>query len=135
MGMLHALLRRTGRWRASACSRWFGPYAAVQRPNGRAWLSVSRWSPLPSWEQLLGRLDTSHCATATVAVLPEAHFPTPPRSSALAYRITLSAWKSSVGGIVRPSASAVLRLMTSSYLDACSTGRSAGLAPLRILSM
>src|SRR5262245_26195922 len=35
----------------------------------------------------------------------------------------------------RPSALAVVRLMTSRYLDACSTGSSAGLAPLRILSM
>jgi hypothetical protein len=39
------------------------------------------------------------------------------------------------GGIVRPSVLAVLRLMTSWYLEACSTGSSAGLAPLRILSM
>jgi hypothetical protein len=48
--------------------------------------------------------------------------------------ITSSAWKSSVGGMVRPSACAVLRLMTSSNLVGCSTGRSAGLAPLKILS-
>jgi hypothetical protein len=51
-----------------------------------------------------------------------------------AYRITSSAWKRSVGGIVSPSASAVLRLMISSNFVGCSTGRSAGLAPLRILS-
>ena len=38
------------------------------------------------------------------------------------------------GGIVRPRALAVFRLMTSSNLVGCSTGRSAGLAPLRILS-
>ena len=38
------------------------------------------------------------------------------------------------GGIVRPSARAVLRLTTSSSLLACSTGRSAGLAPFRIRS-
>src|SRR6516162_5591181 len=36
------------------------------------------------------------------------------------------------GGIVRPSASAVLRLITSSNVVGCWTGRSAGLAPLRI---
>jgi hypothetical protein len=35
---------------------------------------------------------------------------------------------------VRPSALAVLRLMTSSNLEACSTGRSPGLVPRRILS-
>ena len=37
-------------------------------------------------------------------------------------------------GIVRPSALAVLILMTSSNLVGCWTGRSAGLAPFRILS-
>ena len=59
---------------------------------------------------------------------------TPALTPAPAYLITSSAWKRSVGGIVRPSASAVLRLMTSSNVVGCSTGRSAGLAPLRILS-
>src|SRR5215467_11159826 len=49
------------------------------------------------------------------------------------YRITSSARASSDGGIVRPSALAVLRLMTSSNVVGCSTGRSLGLAP-RILS-
>jgi hypothetical protein len=51
-----------------------------------------------------------------------------------AQRITSSAWNSSVGGIVSPSALAVLRLMTSSKRVGCSTGKSAGLAPFRILS-
>jgi len=51
------------------------------------------------------------------------------------YSMTSSARASSVGGISRPSALAVLRLMTNWYLEACSTGRSAGLAPLRIFSM
>src|SRR5262245_25288067 len=50
------------------------------------------------------------------------------------HSITSSARASTVGGIVRPSAFAVLRLMTSSNLVGCSTGRVAGLAPLRILS-
>src|SRR5262249_22602898 len=48
--------------------------------------------------------------------------------------ITSSARSSSDGGIVRPSAFAVLRLMTNSNFVGCSTGRSAGRAPLRILS-
>src|SRR5215471_6761896 len=38
------------------------------------------------------------------------------------------------GGIVRPRALAVLRLIISSNFVGCSTGRSAGLAPFRILS-
>jgi hypothetical protein len=37
-------------------------------------------------------------------------------------------------GIVRPRALAVLRLMTSSNVVSCSTGSSAGFAPLKILS-
>src|SRR3989449_3955235 len=37
------------------------------------------------------------------------------------------------GGIVSPSALAVLRLITSSNFVGCSTGRSPGLAPLKIL--
>src|SRR5215471_21135405 len=51
-----------------------------------------------------------------------------------AYRITLSARYSTVCGIVTPICFAVLRLITSSNFVGCSTGRSAGLAPFRILS-
>jgi hypothetical protein len=48
------------------------------------------------------------------------------------YSITSSAMESTPAGIVRPSVFAVLRLMTSSNLVDCITGRSAGFAPLRI---
>src|SRR5947207_812531 len=58
-----------------------------------------------------------------------------PEADVASYSITSSARASSVGGIASPSAFAVLRLMTNRYLDACSTGSSAGLAPLRILSI
>ena len=50
------------------------------------------------------------------------------------HSITSSARASSVGGISSPSASAVVRLMTRSNLVGCSTGRSVGLVPRRILS-
>src|SRR5262245_14888242 len=50
------------------------------------------------------------------------------------YSMIWSARASSEGGIVRPRDLAVLRLMASSNLVGCCTGRSAGLAPLRILS-
>jgi hypothetical protein len=50
------------------------------------------------------------------------------------HSITSSARARSDSGMVRPRALAVLRLITSSNLVGCSTGRSAGLAPLRILS-
>src|SRR5258708_3891658 len=47
---------------------------------------------------------------------------------------TSSAPASSVGVISMPSVFAVFRLITSSNLVGCCTGKSAGLAPLRILS-
>src|SRR4029453_13468547 len=50
------------------------------------------------------------------------------------YSIISSARTSNEGGTVRPSAFAVFMLMTSPNLVGCSTGRSAGLVPLRILS-
>src|SRR6516225_11921023 len=40
-----------------------------------------------------------------------------------------------LSGNWRPSALAVVRLMTSRYLDACSTGSSAGLAPLSLVDV
>jgi hypothetical protein len=49
-----------------------------------------------------------------------------------AYSTTSSAVASSEGGTVRPSARAVGMLMTKSNLVDCTTGRSAGLAPLRM---
>ena len=48
------------------------------------------------------------------------------------HSITSSARARSVGGTSIPSAFAVFRLMTSSNLTGCSTGRSAGFAPLKI---
>ena len=50
------------------------------------------------------------------------------------YSISSSARTSTDGGIVRPRALAVLRLMTNANLVGRSTGRSAGFAPRRILS-
>src|SRR5262252_1225832 len=50
------------------------------------------------------------------------------------HSINSSARASTCGGTVRPSSFAALRLITSSNLVGCSTGRSAGLAPLSILS-
>jgi hypothetical protein len=60
----------------------------------------------------------------------------PPSINAVrkAYSITSSASATRFGGTVRPRLFAVLRLMTNSNLVGCSTGRSAGLAPRRILS-
>src|SRR5262249_53752446 len=55
------------------------------------------------------------------------------RSKKHRYSITSSAIANSPGGMVRPSALAVCRLMTNSNLVDCITGSSAGLTPLRIL--
>jgi hypothetical protein len=52
----------------------------------------------------------------------------------MSYSTTSSAREITEGGSVRPSVFAVLRLMTSISLFACSTGRSPGLAPRSILS-
>ena len=54
-----------------------------------------------------------------------------PQQTAL-YSITSSARPSSASGIVRPSALAVLILMSNSIFVACCTGKLAGFSPLRI---
>src|SRR5512144_1281846 len=51
------------------------------------------------------------------------------------HSINSSARERSEYGIARPKALAVLRLIINSNLAGCSTGRSAGFAPLNILSM
>src|SRR6059058_2490929 len=50
------------------------------------------------------------------------------------YSITSSARASNVGGTIKPSALAALRLIVSSYLVGCWIGSSATFAPLRIRS-
>jgi hypothetical protein len=50
------------------------------------------------------------------------------------HSITSSARASSMGGMVRPSALAVIILIVRSNLVGCSTGKSAGFAPRKILS-
>jgi hypothetical protein len=67
-------------------------------------------------------------------LLTRVHSTTPSSAPAPAYWITSVAWNRSVGGIVRPRAWAVLRLMTSSNFIGCSMGRSPGLAPFRMRS-
>jgi hypothetical protein len=52
--------------------------------------------------------------------------------AAAAHSITSSAATSNLSGTARPSALAVLRLMTNSNLVGCITGKSAGFSPLRM---
>ena len=73
--------------------------------------------------ELEGTFFNNICQTRT-------HAPQPTES----YSITSSARASSVGGTVKPSALAVLRLIASSYLVGACTGRSAGFSPLRMRS-
>src|SRR5215831_12105746 len=54
---------------------------------------------------------------------------------AASHSITSSARARNGSGMVNPIALAVLRLRTSSNFVACSTGRSAGFVPFKILSM
>src|SRR6266851_1043582 len=77
---------------------------------------------------LASNAKVSHSAFWYRVLPPQAQGPLPSCS------ITWSARCRSDGGIVRPRALAVLRLMTSSNLVGCSIGRSEGFAPLRILS-
>src|SRR5262245_5987541 len=55
-----------------------------------------------------------------------------PNELAPFHSITSSARASNVGGIVRPSKFAIMRLMTSSTLSDCCTGRSAAFSPFSI---
>jgi hypothetical protein len=53
-------------------------------------------------------------------------------NDAAPYSITSSATASSLSGTMRPNVLTVWWLITSSNLDACATGRSAGFTPLRM---
>jgi hypothetical protein len=64
---------------------------------------------------------------------PSSAMATSPEAGSL-YSITWSARASIDGGMVRPSALAVFKLITNSNFVGCSTGRSAGFAPFKILS-
>src|SRR5262249_39394259 len=55
-------------------------------------------------------------------------------AKALHHSIISSARASTVGGKVSPMIFAAFRLITSSNLEGCSTGRSPGFAPLKIFS-
>src|ERR1700730_14612427 len=77
----------------------------------------------------LGVKPSNHACPRTRAADPKATC-----GDLLYYSINSSALTRSVFGKERSSALAVLRLMTSSNLVGCSIGRSAGAAPLRILS-
>ena len=95
-----------------ACKR------SATRGSGTCFMSAMH----PGATKLMRRNELPLCANSVLTHRSKKH----------RYSITSSAVASSVGGTVRPSSFAVARLMTSSNFDACITGRSAGLAPLRM---
>src|SRR5215472_17273670 len=91
-----------------ACTIGRRPRAAEQSYHRHRWLLRAR------------RERPGRCASEQCDELPPSH------------SITSSASASSLSGIWRPSAFAVLRLMINSSFVACMTGRSAGFSPLRM---
>ena len=80
------------------------------------------------------RRTRSPCCARAASGHPAAAPPSNVKEFAAPHSITSSARASSDGGTERPSALAVLRLITSSYLVGACTGRSPGFSPLRTRS-
>ena len=96
-----------------AAKNWFAPQS-----HGPL-LGATKWRDRAIPDEILRRSEMTRCAKG---------------ESRHAYSITSSVRAISEGGTVRPSALAVLRLITSSILLGRSTGSSPGLAPFKILS-
>src|SRR5262249_13849931 len=94
--------------------------------GGASWGSVTQIADPPNSPTLL-RLGTKRRGEQATSHTTDEGAP-------VHHSITWSAWRSSDGGIVKPSTFAVFRLMTSSKVDVCSIGWSPGFAPFRILS-
>ena len=116
--------------RRSTCSFAFVP---VERRPANAGLALR---PLARQGHLVGtvtgpfRSEVPQPQGSSPSILTEPH----DELARPHHSITSSARASSVGGISRPSALAVFRLIISSYLVGSWTGRSAGCTPLNILS-
>jgi hypothetical protein len=102
-----------------------GPIATPWRDQAQAvrWRVLSVYPSLFYFERR-GQL----AMLAARQALPTIYFDRP----LMPHSITSVAVASNVSGTVRPSALAVLRLMTNSNLVGCRTGRSAGFSPLRM---
>ena len=99
-----------------------------KHPGGhRAWITRSQPRPLGNGFVLLFAEQVESALLGCSSDSPSVQTPS-------AYSITRVARTMISGGMVRPSAFAVFRLTTSSNLVGCSTGRSPGFVPLRILS-
>src|SRR5262249_12469883 len=99
--------------------------------SGRTRLAVACWV-LCAFERqghLVGTATGPLSQGSSLSILTEPH-----DERAAPHAIRSSARASSVDGTSSPSALAVLRLITSSYLVGACTGRSAGFSPRRIRS-
>ena len=106
---------------------WTAAMSIVDREIARAPrdLDVRAWrARILMWSGQLVEAEREYLEILAVAscLLPSLH------------RMILFARANTSGGIVKPSVFAVFRLITNSNFVGCSTGKSAGLAPLRILS-
>src|SRR5262249_11173106 len=99
------------------------------RQNGPTILLISSLVRVPSEYFALTQL-----SQAATFCHPRSSPPKPPRRVTHRHKTT-EPERQQGGGIVRPRAFAVLRLIISSNFVGCSTGRSAGFAPFRILSI
>ena len=108
-----------------------GSYTSVALSKSGSWSWLIYWSLAPTKADVrCPTLAYQADATLTWAGLPPAvwHQLCGWRTSS----ITSSAWASNVGAISNPGAFAVWRLIIGSNFAGCSTGRSAGLSPLRM---
>ena len=114
-------------------SRSGRPCSCARPGSGRAPQPSGWWlrqiGALCSFVTSLRRTRSLRCACAA-----SGHAARHPKELPTFHSITSSARASSWDGTSMPSACAVLTLMTKSNFVGCSTGRSAGLAPLIILS-
>ena len=99
---------------------------ALRCLNGRSWE--------PLLVRLAGKSRHTNCPPNHLVRAPKQLLRNGVNVSVYDYRITSSARSSNDWGIVSPRALATFMLMTNSNLVGCWIGRSAGLAPLRILS-
>jgi hypothetical protein len=127
--------------------KWPGAnFPAVKKSDRRPRIDVAPITLPRSPASLSSRNEVPHIFTRKSRVQPkeilitsaqrllQQNLPDPDSCSAAnsPYSITASARASSVGGISKTSAFAVFKLMTSSNLVGCKTGKSPGRSPLRI---
>jgi hypothetical protein len=107
-------------------TRALGSVLVERRPRTRIRLFASLRDKVTSSAQSLVPF-RGPSQGSSLSILTEPRYETRP-----AHSITSSARASNLSGMVSPSVFAVARLITSSNLVGCSTGRSAGFAPSRI---